>query len=586
MNRIRITLIFSILLSFFSYKATAQGWEWAKNIGGHPDLFVNGQSIKADKFGHIYVSGNFNQLELYFDSTLIFDSGAYTVFIAKYDTVGNFIWVNSPGGRDPNCSTTSIACDAFGNSFIGGYFSCDTLVFGGTTLIGLNDGLTLGGNTFLVKYNANGNALWAKCNNQSCIARLYDIATDPSGNVFVTGEFSGPFLVFNSDTLFNTNPIAGNNCYYIAKYDSDGNYLWLRTAQTVHSHTNSFGSSGFSLATDISGNVFVSGTYCDSFFIFGIDTLRNDFIHYYNYNAFIAKYDANGNIIWAKNTGINGNINQTLIAIDQTGMLYEGGAFLNPQIIFENDTIQQSAIGEYSKLFLAKYDTTGNLIWVKNAGDSCDAYMNGIEADNFGNIYIGGYYDRRTITFGTDTFPKCKGYTNCFLAKFDSSGNFRWVKTANDSAEDNISIAAVSCDPTGSIYIIGSYSRNESVGGEHSLSISVGQDTILNPYGRPDMFFAKYSQPISSVNPLNRDNVDLILFPNPTTRNITIKSNKSEIASIAIYDITGNLVYFSQPINNSASTVDIKLPTLPSGSYLLRVQNENCFNYKRFVICN
>jgi len=128
----------------------------------------------------------------------------------------NFLWVEQAGGTDIDIGR-AIATDGSGNSIVTGEFS-GTATFGDTTLTsdGSND-------IFIAKYDGDGNFLWVEQAGGTDIDIGRAIATDGSGNSIVTGEFRGT-ATFGDTTLTS---VGSSFDIFIAKYDGDGNFLWV-----------------------------------------------------------------------------------------------------------------------------------------------------------------------------------------------------------------------------------------------------------------------------------------------------------------------------------------------------------------------
>lgn len=164
----------------FVLKMTAAGnFIWAKQMGGGPS------SVKTDKNGHIYTSGEFN-------GTRDFDPGPGTanliaqssdIFIAKWDTSGNYIWAQKIGGPGFEDNST-LFVDSAGNVNVSGRFTdyADFDPGAGTFNLSASNG-----NNFIAKLNASSNFSWAK----QLKANILSIAADNAGNVYTTGGFGG-----------------------------------------------------------------------------------------------------------------------------------------------------------------------------------------------------------------------------------------------------------------------------------------------------------------------------------------------------------------------------------------------------------
>ena len=133
----------------------------------------------------------------------------------------------------------------------------------------------------------NGDWLWAKQAGGASNDESYNIAVDANGNSYVTGNFTGS-ATFGSTTLTS----SGYNDIFVAKLDSNGNWLWAKKAGGT-SEDN-----GLSITFDANGNSYVTG-YFESSATFGTTTLTSNQYE----DIFVAKLDSNGNWLWAKKAG-------------------------------------------------------------------------------------------------------------------------------------------------------------------------------------------------------------------------------------------------------------------------------------------
>lgn len=125
--------------------------------------------------------------------------GTYTLgygpFIVKYDSDGNIIWVNSiPGANEAN----GVVSDNLGNVFVTGSFS-GTLVVGNSTVTssGFRD-------VFIIKYNNSGNPIWARTAGGTNTDESFSVCLDQAGNSIITGYFASPSITFGTYTLSTT----------------------------------------------------------------------------------------------------------------------------------------------------------------------------------------------------------------------------------------------------------------------------------------------------------------------------------------------------------------------------------------------
>lgn len=111
------------------------------------------------------------------------------------------------------------------------------------------------------------------------------------------------------------------------------------------------------------------------------------------------------------------------MATDADGNIYMAGYFFG-NAVFGN--FNRTALG-FGDIFIAKYNKNGKVLWVQTAGGTDSEAANDIALDENGNLYITGSF-KGTTTFGRT--PKTSaGESDIFIAKYDTSGAFKWVKT-------------------------------------------------------------------------------------------------------------------------------------------------------------
>jgi hypothetical protein len=228
---------------------------------------------------------------------------------------------------------------------------------------------------------------------------------------------------------------------------------------------------GYNVCTDVFGNVYVTG-YFDYTVSFGSYTL----ISPGNPAIFLVKYDLSGNVLWAKSAGGTLNDGGLGVSTDRLGNVYITGFFYSPTITFGAYTLTNAG---NENIFIAKYDSSGNVKWAKNAGGSGNDVGFSIATDARANVYITGYFSSPAITFGSYTINN-SGIDNIFLVKYDSSGNVMWAKRAGGTGDDRGYYVAA--DSSGNAYLTGYYT---------SISIAFGSYTLVRSGGY-DAFLAKY----------------------------------------------------------------------------------------------
>ena len=126
---------------------------------------------------------------------------------------------------------------------------------------------------------------------------------------------------------------------------------------------------------------------------------------------FVAKYDANGVVMWAKQAGGTGDDVGYDVNVDTTGNVYVGGYFQGTAS-FGNTNVTSAGADD---IFLAKYDNLGNLLWVRRAGGNGSDKANDIAVDGTGNCYVAGAFGA-TATFDS-TLLTSYGGSDAFIAQ-------------------------------------------------------------------------------------------------------------------------------------------------------------------------
>ncbi len=167
---------------------------------------------------------------------------------------------------------------------------------------------------------------------------------------------------------------------------------------------------------------------------------------------------ADGDFVWAKGMGGDGNDGGNDIFVDAAGNVYTTGYFQNT-VDFDPSVagIFNLTSAGSSDIFVTKLNSSGNLVWAKRIGGGSSDEGWGIVADSAGNVYITGYFVGNNVDFDpstTGTFNLTNnGSSDIFISKLDSSGNFvgAWAMGGN-AADYGYGIFV---DSTGNIYTTG-----------------------------------------------------------------------------------------------------------------------------------
>jgi hypothetical protein len=389
----------------------AQHWQWAQHAGGVD--WDAGTSVAVDASGHLYVTGYFTDTATFGGFTLQSISGR-AIFVARYSPEGAVQWARQAGGVFYD-EGLAIAVDADGNAYVTGYF-IEGATFGTLTLPGSGHA-----DVFVAKYAPDGDLLWARQAGGSRWDHGAAIAVDASGHVYVTGTFTAS-ATFGAFSLEST----GLGDVFIARYSPAGELLWVRQAGGPDPDV------GMGIAVDAEGNVYVTGEF-GSTAQFGPFTL----VSAGGSDVFVAKYSPEGEVLWARRAGGWASAMGRDVAVDAAGHVYITGEFID-QADFDAHVLVGAG---YKDVFLAKYSSEGEVLWARNAGGTFEDVGNALALDGAGNVYVAGYF-QGAAAFGALTLTSAVA-GDVFVAKYSSGGEVLWVQQAGGLADNaGLGIAA------------------------------------------------------------------------------------------------------------------------------------------------
>lgn len=398
-----------IALCFFQH-LHAQNVTWLRQQGNDPELGINNCSA-TDAAGNIYVTGTTPDPAYFDDVTVDIGQPDNNVFVAKYSPAGDIIWAKSYGSHD-NDVAYDIVADAAGNTYIAGHFN-ENITFGPYTLLDYDER-----DAFVVKSDPDGNIVWARSITNDGPMHAFAISLFDT-TLYITGDLSGTATVDG-----HTFP-CGYVDPYLLKLNTNGNFIW---GKYFSSSGNSF---GFDLKNDAVGNIIISGYFPNDIIEFEGIELTGIGIS----NIFVAKLDPDGNGLWANSIECNADDKSEAmaVAINDDGDVYATGYF-SGSLFF--DTLELTAAG--NDIFVVKYDSEGNLLWLKNAGGAENDNGYAIEKNAVGGVYVAGtcseladaYFDSITIPARDTKFM--------FVANYLPDGTIKTVKTYDDITPNHL----------------------------------------------------------------------------------------------------------------------------------------------------
>lgn len=541
MKKIYVFLILNLSLVI----AQAQNFQWAKREGLY--AYDYGYGIGTDNAGNVYVAGKYEQAANFSGTILPADvNNNHNIYVAQYSPSGTLNWIRTGGGPLGDYAHY-MTLDKTNYVYVAGEVEGynDVITFPGSsytlTTYGDND-------IFVSKYDLTGNLLWVRSMGWIKSEKALGVTYDNSGNVYICGYFT-------DTTRFGptTNPLTpgkGNHDIFIAKYDANGNFIWAQSA----------GSPGrdeaLSIKCDGNGDVYICGLMSNNC-MFGATTLTCSGTYL---EAFVAKYSPSGAVLWARSGGDAYDDVAWSLTIDNNNKVLVAGEFVG----YGTFSGQSVTTAGGTDVFVACYDGSGNIQWLKRAGGTLVDRARGIGTDG-SNIVITGQFGS-TAGFGTSSVNAADS-SDIFIAEMDNNGNFQWVNSVGGAADAPESLGyesgnAVCMETNGNVYATGAL-LNDGVFGA----------TTLNAYGRTDMFLTKLNN-VNAVQDLSDKSSNVHIYPNPATSNFMIDLSQvgDQKADVNIYNSLGQIV--EKRTLNAPGYFNIGLGDQQKGIYTVEIKSE------------
>jgi hypothetical protein len=362
----------------------------------------------------------------------------------------------------------SIATDGAANAYSVGSFEKTPLYFGPSGLY--NAGYS---DIFISKFSNDGRVLlWARSFGRDGDEGVNAVAANKFEQIYVGGYFNSPTLTFDTTTLVNTDSFSYRSDIFVARFDSAGNAFWARN----------FGGSDYDVATAIAadawGNVYVTGYFQSGTMKIGSTTYTNAG----GQDMFLIKLDSNGNVKWVRTAGGGGDDPANSVSVDKSGNVFVAGSFTSATATFGTHIITRVA-SSGSDIYVAKYDSSGNIQWAKGVGNTGGDVANGVAADTSGNAYITGTMGSSNLMFGSHLVIN-SGSNAVFLAKYDPSGNVLWALSGTSGCRDY-----------GYSVCVDRHNNPVISGGYNSPTITFGSVVLTNyapTCAYTDIFIAKF----------------------------------------------------------------------------------------------
>lgn len=357
-------------------------------------------------------------------------SQAWTNTSQAYNLVQNSSWGNA------------IDTDGLGNSYVA-ISVVNTFTIGSVT--------ASVGSSFrylILKTDRTGSAVWGTALDLDGWGDILGLKADASGNVYLTGKFSGTATIGSTTVTSN-----GGSDIFVAKLNTSGTVAW------VHSFGGTSNDWGNGVGVDGSGNLYVSGVIQGTV-SFGSTNLTSAGSN----DIFLTKLNSSGVAQWATKVGGTGDDNggwMQGLAVDSAGNSFVSGGIQGTVTVAGNALTSAGGLD----VFVGKVNTSGVWQWGVLGGSSGNENTYGVSLDGQGGAFLTGVY-RAAASFGSSSLTYSGG-DDSYIARVNSSGTWQWARAIQGTSGEYVS--AIDVDSSGAPIVSGYF---------YSTSLAFGSSTI------------------------------------------------------------------------------------------------------------
>jgi hypothetical protein len=567
MKQIHFVLSISLLCAVLP--ARSQSLVWGQHIS---DQFTGHLYVRdnlTDWHGNTYVAGQFG-------GSIDFDPGpgAYSLvspdnhsaFIAKYDSSGQILWARamiSDTILTIGSGINAITLDKAGNVYAVGYFYATTDFDPGSgthTLVA-----ALGPDMFVEKLDSSGNFSWVVQFEGTHSVTSRDIVFGPTGDLYLTGRFGGTADFDPSPAIHNMTAASGGLDVFLLKITTGGSLLWAVQVPGQSSDD------GISIAASEQGDVYLAGSFTGTAdFDPGPATYHLSSGGYKDF--FIAKFNLQGNLVWAKSFGAASNDEASAIVCDRAGNTYTTGGFGHTVDFDPGPASQTLTSGGNFDAFLLKLDSSGAYRWVKRIGGTYGDYGMAVTlSDAAINLAI-AFTDSIDVDPGAGILYMGVPLKQQFgYLHLDTAGDLNWA-IEQEHAISTPGACYMGEDLWGYTYLTGRfYGTIDCDPGPSAYYLSAATS-------QPAHFIIKLKPAATTVEGTAVPEKNYRVYPNPGKGTINISAAET-IDRIVVSDMTGKVVCHQRPAGRNVS-VAIGEP----GIYLLSIVFDQYVATEKIVV--
>jgi uncharacterized delta-60 repeat protein len=463
---------------------------WAKRAGGGQDDYGYAITTLSDNstvvtgsfaFGE---SATFGQGEP--NQTVLDSAGDDDVFIARYNPDGTLAWAKRAGGTITDIGSAITTLSDNSTLVTGCFWASATFGQGEPNQTVLDSaGIS---DIFIARFNPDGTLAWAKRAGGTAEEEGLGITSLSDNSTVVTGYFNVS-ATFGPGEPNETVLSAGYDDIFIARYNADGTLAWAKSAGGSQWDIGEAITALSDDSTVVTGYFWGSATFGQG------EPNQTMLVSAGQQDIFIAKYNADGTLAWAKSAGgwLGNEYGYAITALCDNAAVVTG-SFQALATFGQGEPNETELTGAADgSVFIARYNPDGTLAWAKRAGGANSMGRAITALSDNSTVVTGSFFGPGTFGPGepNETLLNADGYSDIFVARYNPDGTLSWAKRAGGpdasvtTTDEGIGITALSDDST---VVTGSFPITATFGpGEPN-------ETELVSAGNYDIFIARFTE--------------------------------------------------------------------------------------------
>ncbi len=529
---------------------------WMKHGGGTGGLGVGYNDLDIDDQGRIVVVGTADGTNVFDTQTLTYDGGILMRYLPD-GTLENVMQLNNTTAEHQEAREVEVA-PGTGNIYVGGAFF-------GTIALNSFTANSAAFSAFALKLDVNLNCQWLSNGGGTYSTYIRGLAIDSNENIYITGNASGSTVNFGPHSF--TGNTATDNEIITVKFNPQGVPQWLRHGGSIRNDE------AWDIISDASGNTIITGFLGGNILFANFDTVQVQ-LFTQSKHCFVARYDTNGNVVYAKRLGGGSDdvglglalVNDTTFYL--TGTTWGSAPWLNWNYV---------SCCRDPNFFVIKFNEASNGI-VNN--DQCAEAI----PLNIGSTFATSPVTASILvaTTSADITPSCQsssGFDVWYSIVVPASGNVTIeTQVADVNSMTNTvlsaftgtcgSLSQIDCDDDSGLPGTNDFMSKLNLTGQvpgSTIYIGLWKSNATAPNGTNDQF--KISAYDTTLATNSFDHTNFKYAPNPV-KNILDLSYNQNITTVSVFNLVGQKV-LTKSINTKQAKIDMS--NLASGVYLVKV---------------